>query len=241
MILPNPATLMKAIITTLAIGAALALTAAAAEFESWKSSDGREASMKLVEVVRNGDKLQGKFELQNGRTVILDANSLAEEEIQRLENWKPEAPTPDAAAGPSSKFDEWLDGNLVILEGREFVPHTLAAKPEKFYVFYYTASWCPPCQTYTPELVRFYNSERRKGNHFELILVSSDRAEDAMLGYARDKKMPWPQVTFSKRQEVGGRLGHGVSGIPAVIVCDLEGNVVSRDRDIRALRRVLSQ
>jgi len=236
---PAPSAPVKTILSTLTLGVALALAAAAADFETWTNREGREARMKLIEVIRDGDKAQGKFELQNGSTVTLDADTLSEADAARLlAEWQPAAPEP---TGPASKFDGMFDGNLVILDGREFVPHTLAGKPEKYYVFYYTASWCGPCQAYTPELVRFYNSERRKGNHFELILVSSDRNEEAMLAYARDKKMPWPQVEFSKRQQVNGALGHGVRGIPAVIVCDLEGNIISRDRDIRTLRRVLSQ
>jgi nucleoredoxin len=228
---------MKTILNTL-LATAFLMSTAAANFESWTNKEGREARMKLVEVVRDGDKITGKFELENGRTINLDADALSEADAKRLAEWEPAPPEP---TGSPSVFDEMLAGNLVRLDGREFVEHTMTEKPEKYYVFYYTASWCPPCQAYTPDLVRFYNRERRKGNHFELILVTSDRNEDAMLEYARDKKMPWPHVTFSKRQEINGKLDHGVRGIPAVIVCDLEGNVISRDRDIRALGRALSQ
>lgn len=228
---PNHA--MKTIITTLAVGAALAITAVA-EFETWTNSEGREARMKLVEVVRDGDKIEGKFELQNGRTVSLDAGSLSEADAARLDAWKP-----PVEAKPSV-FDDMLDGNLVILDGRRFSKHTLEQKPTKYYIFYYTASWCPPCQRYTPTLVNFYNEHRPKLDTFEIVLLTSDRDKDAMLGYARDKEMPWPHVDFSRAPKIKQELEHGVRGIPSVIVCDLEGNIVAQTTDINALIRLVT-
>ena len=35
-----------------------------------------------------------------------------------------------------------LNGNLVILDGEKFKNHKLSLKPKKYYIFYYTASWC---------------------------------------------------------------------------------------------------
>jgi len=178
--------------------------------------------------------VSGKFELENGRSVTLNVDALSEESATRVREWKP-------ATEKKSVFDEMLAGNLVILDGRRFKTHELVPRPEKFYVFYYTASWCPPCRAYTPDLVKFYQRAKRKGNNFELILISSDREEDAMLKYARDAKMPWPQVDFKKAREVRGKLNHGVTGIPSVIVCDLEGNVISRNRSIENLESILTK
>jgi len=226
---------MKTILTTLTLGVALALGAAAADFETWTNSEGREARMKLVEVVRDGDKIQGKFELQNGRTVTLDAAALSEADATRLAEWKP-----PVEAKPSV-FDEMLDGNLVILNGRRFAKHTLEQKPTKYYIFYYTASWCPPCQAYTPRLVEFYNEHRTKVDTFEIVLLTSDRDKDDMLGYARDKEMPWPHVDFSRAPKIKQDLGHGVRGIPSVVVCDLEGNVVATTTDINTLTRLVTE
>ncbi len=206
---------------------------AAAEFENWTNQDGNTARMKLIEVVRDGDKATGKFELEDGRTVELDAASLSDECAERVRGWEP---------APESVFDELLDGNLVRLEGRRLRDFDFTEKPSKYYVFYYTASWCPPCRAYTPDLVEFY--ERMKESHgdeFELILITSDRDERAMTGYARDAKMPWPQVSFDKAREVREELGHGVRGIPSVIITDLQGEVISRDRNLENVERVLTQ
>ena len=224
---------MKIILTTI-LAAGILVCGAAAEFETWTNQEGNTARMKLIEVVKDGEKATGKFKLEDGRTVNLEADSLSEESAKRLREW---APKPEI----KSVFDEMLDGNLVILNGRRFSRHELEEKPEKFYVFYYTASWCPPCRAYTPDLVKFYEEERAKGNHFELILVTSDRDERSMLSYARDAKMPWPHIKFSDARDIRAKLGHGVTGIPSVIVCDLEGKVVSRNRSIENLRSILSK
>ncbi len=225
---------MKTILTSL-LAAACLTTTAAAEFETWTNKDGREARMKLIEVVRDGDKVAGKFELQNGRTVTLDSDALADADAARLNDWNP-----PVAAEPSI-FDDMLDGNLVILNGRRFSRHSLEQKPTKYYIFYYTASWCGPCLAYTPRLVAFYNEHRPKLDTFEIVLVTSDRDKDAMLEYARDKKMPWPHVDFARTDRIKQTLDHGVRGIPSVIVCDLEGNVVARTTDIGALTRLITE
>lgn len=201
---------------TLAIIACLGF----AHAETWTSADGRTASMKLVEVTEeNGEKV-GKFRLTNGKTVKVKASGLSDDDAKRLAEWiDPNAPEP---AGPESVFDETFDGNLVRLDGKSLKKCEDATKPEKFYVFYYTASWCPPCQAFTPALVDWYNDN--KNDNFELVLITSDRDEDAMEDYAKSKKMPWPQLKHSKAPKFKGKFNHGVTGIPSLIVCDLEGS-----------------
>jgi nucleoredoxin len=208
---------------------------ALAEFENWTSSDGRIASMKLVEVVRNGDTIQGKFQLPNGQTVTLAADALAATDAARLAKWKP-----PVAAKPSI-FDELLDGNLVVLDGSKFTKRDLEKKPTKYYIFYYTASWCGPCQQYTPGLVKFYNENRPKYDTFEIVLVTSDSDKGDMLAYAKDKKMPWPHVDFSKVEKVEEKLGHDVRGIPTIVVCGLDGKVVSRTESFAELTKLVSE
>ena len=228
-----PFVAMKALLTTCIVGSLL-VCGVTAEFEAWTNQEGNTARMKLVEVVKDGDKATGKFELEDGRTVSLDADSLSAEDAIRVREWEPEKEI-------VSVFDELLDRNLVMLKGRRFSRHELEEKPEKFYVFYYTASWCGPCRAYTPDLVKFYKRAKKDGNNFELILISSDRDKDAMLKYAVDAKMPWPQVDFGKARDIRAKLDHGVRGIPSVIICDLEGNVISRDRSIANLENILTQ
>jgi thiol-disulfide isomerase/thioredoxin len=223
--------------TTLSIAIAISLVLPlSAAYENWTNKEGKTAQLELLEVIGDADSKEGVFKMKNGRKVNIKAADLAEDDAKRLAEWKPAAP--EAPAGEPSVFDEVLDGNLVILDGKKLAKHELAAKPTKYYVFYYTASWCPPCQAFTPSLVKFY--EDNKNENFELVLITSDRDEDAMEEYAKDKKMPWPQLKQSKAASFKQKFDHGVRGIPAVIVCDLEGKVVSANgRNLAELEKLV--
>jgi nucleoredoxin len=150
--------------------------------------------------------------------VTLSASDLSEESATRLNDWQ--APAAAIEAKPSV-FDSILDGNLERLDVKRLKKCDQATKPAKYYVFYYTASWCGPCQEFTPSLVEWYQAN--KNDNFELVLITSDSDDQSMEQYAVDKKMPWPQLKLRKVQDFKKKFQHGVAGIPSVIVCDLEG------------------
>jgi thiol-disulfide isomerase/thioredoxin len=212
--------------------AVLLASGASAEFSTWTRNDGKTAELELVSVSDSGGEKVGQFKMRSGRSVTIKASTLGEADAKRLADWKP-APDP-AAAGPASVFDSILDGNLVKLEGKSLDTFKDLKKPAKYYVFYYTASWCGPCHQFTPSLVEFYN--KNKNDNFEIILITSDSEEGAMEEYAAEMKMPWPQLKLSKAKDFKKDFEHGVRGIPSVIVCDLEGKNLGNHRsDLKAL------
>jgi len=219
---------MKQQIITTLMTLAFALTSSG-EFEEWTNREGRTASMKLIDVDRKNDKIIGNFVLPNGSKVAVDSETLGEESAKRVREW---------TAPVASVFEEPLDGNLVILKGGKFDNHKMARQPNKYYVFYYTASWCPPCRQFTPRLVEFYN--KNKNDNFEIILVSSDREANAQLDYAVGAKMPWPQIKFDEVTGFRRKFNHGVRGIPSVIVCNPDGTIVEGNfRDLETLKELV--
>ncbi|NJR41374.1 MAG: redoxin family protein [Akkermansiaceae bacterium] len=124
--------------------------------------------------------------MRDGRAVMIKASTLSEADAKRLAEWKPAGDAVAATAGPSSVFDKILDGDLLKLDGKSLKSYKDGKKPKKYYVFYYTASWCPPCQKFTPSLVDFYN--KNKNDDFEVILITSDEGEKAMEEYAEEKR-----------------------------------------------------
>ncbi len=192
-----------------------------AGFEKWTNKDGKSADLDLVKVVDQDGEKAGEFKMRNGKTITLKASDLSEADAARLAEWQPVEEAKAADAATPSVFDKTLDGNLVKLQGKSLKKTNLTERPKKYYVFYYTASWCGPCQQFTPSLVEFYN--KNKNENFELVLITSDSDEDSMEDYAKEKEMPWPQLRLKKTQDFKKDFKHGVTGIPSVIVCDLEG------------------
>ena len=103
----------------------------------------------------------------------------------------------------------------------------------KTVLLYFSASWCPPCRSFTPVLVDY---QKRHGDKVEVILVSSDKSRSDMLSYIQSKKMDnFYCVDYSSPKRKALKKKFGVSGIPSVVVISPSGNVA----DINA-RRLLS-
>ncbi len=129
-----------------------------------------------------------------------------------------------AAAVPTLAFgslDDLFGTSLVDSAGKPVETSTLDGK---IVGIYFSAHWCPPCRTFSPELVKFRNDNK---SSFEVVFVSSDRTEEAQLAYMTELKMEWPAIPFSspKRRELGQK--YDVSGIPTLIIVDSKGNLIS--------------
>mmetsp|Transcript_22589 Transcript_22589/g.33361 ORF Transcript_22589/g.33361 Transcript_22589/m.33361 type:complete len:227 (-) Transcript_22589:1395-2075(-) len=98
-----------------------------------------------------------------------------------------------------------------------------AFRGKKFVIIYFSASWCPPCQAFTPQLIKFYNKFAKDGK-FEVVFVSSDRTVASFDEYYG--KMPWLAIsTDTAAVEIKSNLAKifSVSGIPTTIVLEVDG------------------
>ncbi|XP_058769080.1 probable nucleoredoxin 1 [Vicia villosa] len=93
--------------------------------------------------------------------------------------------------------------------------------------FYFSASWCGPCQRFTPALVEVYNELSPKGD-FEVVFLSADEDDEEFQSYF--SKMPWLAVPYSD-SETRSRLDDlfHVNGIPHLVLLDETGKVVAED------------
>lgn len=199
-----------------------------ADFETWTSKDGKAAELELVSVSESGGEKSGEFKMRNGKIVTLKASALSEADAKRLADWNAPAATetaPAEAAAPSV-FDKALEGNLVKLDGKSLKRFSEPVKPAKYYLLYYTASWCGPCHKFTPSLVQFYDKYRPKGNDFELVLITADSDEGDMEKYAAEMKMQWPQLKLSKAEKFKREFKYPGGGIPNLVLTDTEGKLI---------------
>jgi nucleoredoxin len=124
-------------------------------------------------------------------------------------------------------------GNLVSAGGTEWNPAANSPSPD-YYALYYSAHWCPPCRSFTPQLVQWYRGFKPAHPNFELIFVSEDQDENAMADYMKTMDMPWPAVRFLgvNRGSNGSFKGSGIdqyagSGIPDLVLVDAGGKILA--------------
>lgn len=134
------------------------------------------------------------------------------------------------SAGAPSVFQKMLDGKLVALDGKRIAKYAMTEEP-RFYAFYFSAHWCPPCRGFTPKLVEFYNAQEGKKKDFEIIYVSSDNSEAQMEEYIKEDKMPWPAIAYRNVARMKEIKKYGGKGIPCLVLVDREGNVISHSYD----------
>ncbi len=165
-------------------------------------------------VVKGGDKQPGAIKL------ILVPASSARDFIASYSGRKAGAAAGGGAGGQNTEVGRSLKGKLSRLEGKRFASASLTKSPN-YFIFYYSASWCPPCRATASDSVRKFKSKIADNPNVELIHVSADRSEDAALAWAKQEKMPWLTVLPGKRTGIVGANYGG--GIPRMILVDGSG------------------
>lgn len=136
---------------------------------------------------------------------------------------KPSA-TPAPATNATAAL---LSGKLVTFNGKKFEKFDASQLGTKKYLaVYFSASWCPPCRRFTPELVKMYKRKKSARDAFDVIFVSNDKTEEDMLGYMKEDDMEWPAIAYDqiKRNPLSK---YGGNGIPRLVLLDEKGTVVS--------------
>ncbi|PON32417.1 Thioredoxin-like fold containing protein [Trema orientale] len=93
---------------------------------------------------------------------------------------------------------------------------------------YFSLSWCSPFQSFTPDLLEFYQEIASRGD-FEVVFVSASSEDyDSFKGYF--SKMPWLAIPFSD-SDTRTRLKKlfNLKVAPTLIIFDSNGNVTSVD------------
>jgi nucleoredoxin len=90
---------------------------------------------------------------------------------------------------------------------------------------YFSAHWCGPCRTFTPQLVETYKRVKDAGKNFEIIFCSSDREEEAFEEYYAT--MPWLALPFGDSRKKSLSRKFEVTGIPTLVILDKEGKLVT--------------
>lgn len=180
----------------------------------WKDIYGRTFEAEIVSAnpaivrLRNGE----------GKEIDFQTMHLTPESQAQIRDWE----NKKRMEKEGTPFVQSIKDDLVKLEGKSLKKMDSAGLEKvKYFAFYKSASWCPPCRKFTPDLVRFYNQMKSKHPEFELIFISHDRSEDDMKDYMLEDEMEWPAFKHGKQKNVVRSNGNG---IPCLIVTDANGN-----------------
>jgi thiol-disulfide isomerase/thioredoxin len=94
---------------------------------------------------------------------------------------------------------------------------------------YHGASWCPPCQRFSPELAKFYHDSDKTKHLFQLIMANYDETHADMIAYMRQHRMEFPAISQKDAGAWGAATGPGIPNL--VIIDTATGKVVSSSYD----------
>ena len=198
--------------------------AAAQEIRTWTSASGKTLEATFVELKYDQVVLQ----LPNGQKMKIRLNQLSSaDQIYVGSRDRAGAAAASAAEAEVPPALEALFGKrLVNAKGKKVSAATLAGKKIGIY---FSASWCPPCRAFTPQLVAAYRQLQSEGQPFEVVLVPSDQTEAAMEKYMKDHDMPWLAVPFGDKHVQALKEKFAVAGIPKLVVVDAQGQTRSSE------------
>ena len=215
---------MRTLLLTVLL-AFISLSFASAQMRTWTSSTGSKIEAELVDYSDRVVVLRSS----TGRKISLGINKLSPTDQVIVTNWKGKgsvSSTPKASPAKqaiSPGLAEMLPEELLDSTGKKISRDELAGKTVGFY---FSAHWCPPCRAFTPNLVKFRDSNK---DDFEVVFVSSDKSPDAQMGYMKETGMKWYTLAHRSSEANALKQKFGVRGIPALIIVSPDGETVTKN------------
>ena len=113
------------------------------------------------------------------------------------------------------------------IDGKEGKIKSATIKGTPLIGIYFSAHWCGPCRSFTPNLGKFYENANKEKKQIEIIYCPSDQTQDEFNDYY--KTMPWLAIPFESESKDAIADGLGISSIPTLIIFDKNGNVLDND------------
>jgi peroxiredoxin len=103
-------------------------------------------------------------------------------------------------------------------------PVRLSALRGKYILLEFSSSWCGPCRTMNPQLVKLY--DKFKDKDFEIISVSTDVNRQTWLKTIKDDGLSWPQLSDLKGQQNEVAIMYNINSIPHNFLIDKQGKII---------------
>lgn len=86
---------------------------------------------------------------------------------------------------------------------------------------FFSANWCPPCHTFLPILIDFYNEINLETKILEIIYVPRDKSKEEFEEHY--EKMPWISIPYGDSRNRRLVEAHDIKGIPILYVLKKNG------------------
>ena len=116
---------------------------------------------------------------------------------------------------------------------------SLSSLSAKLILIDFWASWCGPCRSENPHLVRLYEQYRRKG--FEIISVSLDENKEAWLNAIKKDNLNWYHVSDLKGWNNRLAEKYKISAIPFTILLDSNYKIIALPLLTGDLKKILAE
>ncbi|KAK6100963.1 Thioredoxin-like family protein [Brugia pahangi] len=91
---------------------------------------------------------------------------------------------------------------------------------------YFGANWCPPCRSFSQQLISCYESLKNAGIPFEIFFCSSDRSQESFEHHF--STMPWLAFPYDPQKATQLTRLYSVNGIPAFLLLNEENRLITR-------------
>jgi peroxiredoxin len=120
-------------------------------------------------------------------------------------------------------------------------PIALSSFKGKYVLIDFWASWCGPCRSENPNLVKSFNAYKEKG--FTVLGVSLDQptGKEKWMKAIHDDQLTWTQVSDLKFWKNDAAVLYGVNAIPQNFLVDPNGIIVGKNLRGDALEQKLKE
>jgi peroxiredoxin len=118
-------------------------------------------------------------------------------------------------------------------------PLSIANHKSKVVLLDFWATWCGPCRTELPNVIKTYETHHKDG--FDIIGISLDKDRDALTKFIKEKNMTWPQYFDGGFWTNKLAVKYGVNSIPATYLLDGQGTIIGNNLRGEQLEEAVSK